>query len=185
MRLSAAALVLLLNAETSVCAFAPHGPFMATSAVGTFTLHPRLGTRPSLPPRGYRPRSLAMTSAGGTGGSGAVPPPETDAEKREIENLRRVAAQAQLQPNREQEATRLKAQALRQEFETKAGLREIIADKAKELLSKAAADPRLASAVSDSAAEAVLTKVIYLLNQKATNRNIYIYFILEDVVRYY
>ena len=76
----------------------------------------------------------------------------------ELESLRRAAAQAQEKPTRENIATRAKAQALQEEFNIKTGLRRKIADKARDLLGKASADPRLADAAADSAVEAVLSK---------------------------
>lgn len=95
-----------------------------------------------------------MTSEGGNAGAR----PEAEADKKELEHLRRVAAQAQRQPESLAEFTRAKTRALQQEFETKFGLRKKIVDKAKELLCKAAADQRLATAVTDTAVEAVLAK---------------------------
>ena len=102
-----------------------------------------------LPSRGAlrRPRSLATACA--------APP---DDERREIEDLRRAAQQAQQQPDRAAAAARQRMQALRSEFETKAAVREKIASKTRDLLSKASADPRLAGATHNSSVEDVLAK---------------------------
>jgi hypothetical protein len=100
-----------------------------------------------MPSRGARrPRSLATACA------------QTDDERREIDELRRSAQQAQQQPDRAAAAARQRVHALRSEYETKAAVREKIASKTRELLSKVSADPRLAAATRGSSVEDVLAK---------------------------
>lgn len=151
-------MLVLLVAEASmlmcVVAFQPH--FRVLSGRPSPTLRPHRAGYCC----GAAPGGLQMASAGGGGGSGGsgVPPPETEAEKRELANLRQLAAQSQQAPDREQQAARIKVLALQKEFQAKVGVRKMVADKATELLGKAATDPRLASAASASATETVLAK---------------------------
>ena len=83
---------------------------------------------------------------------------QTDDEKREIENLRRMALQAQQQPDRSAAEARLSVQAFKREYDTKAAVREKIAEKARELLGRVSSDPRLARAAQDSSVDNVLAK---------------------------
>jgi hypothetical protein len=99
---------------------------------------------------------LASTGGGDQGKAGARPrPPETEAEKRELEALRRAAAQGREQPSRAAAEVRARARALQDEQAVKAGARKRIADRARELLRKASADARLPPDIS---VDAVLAK---------------------------
>ena len=83
----------------------------------------------------------------------------------ELEALRRASAQAQEQPSAAAAEARARARALQDELAAKAGARRKIVDRARELLRKASADPRMAGAATDSAVDAVQARpwVLWLL----------------------
>jgi len=168
------AVIALLLAESSafsgVNMFQSHAPSVLSSRLpalrpcqisnGAFV---RVGQSKVDAPACRRSQRTCWAASSGKGfgdssGSGAPPPPETEAQKRELENLRQLAAQAQRAPDRAETAVRGKVRTLQKEFQTKVGMRKVIADKAAELMGKAATDPRLAAAVNASATEAVLRK---------------------------
>ena len=102
--------------------------------------------------------ALLAAAADGADSAPRPRPPETEAEKRELEALRRASAQAQEQPSAAAAEARARARALQDELAAKAGARRKIVDRARELLRKASADPRMAGAAADSAVDAVLAK---------------------------
>ena len=114
----------------------------------------------SMPLSRGRRAALCGAVLSATAGAGEEDPRRlaSEAEQKQLDDLRRLAARAQQQPSAAAVAAIEEVRSLRKELAVKAAARETIVERARQLLAVAGRDERLSAAASDLDMEAVLAK---------------------------